>query len=223
MKQTDKMSRAIGQLEKMFSVINAEKFGGELPQAILTVSPSKGKSYGHSTCNKVWYNGEKSQYEINIASEFLNAEIECTLDTLIHEMIHLYCRVKDIKETSRGGHYHNKKFKELAEEKGLKVFMCGNAGWNTDHRGNDYLTKYAIEHEWYEIKIGRTYNPFSRLGLSGSGTPTPQANTETETATPSTSSTIKYKCPKCGCKIRATKNLDGKLKCIDCDEIFTRA
>ena len=37
MKETTKMSRAVGQLEKMYNTINADLFGGELPTPIITV------------------------------------------------------------------------------------------------------------------------------------------------------------------------------------------
>ena len=162
------MSRAVCQLEKMFNVINIDFFNGELPKCILTVQSSKGRSYGHSTCQKIWKDRahDTSYYEINIASEFLDREIECTLDTLIHEMIHLYCRVKDIKETSRGGVYHNKKFKELAEKCGLQCFYNERVGWNTDHTGNTKLIEYALSKGFDEICIG-VATPSSLGGLLG--------------------------------------------------------
>lgn len=52
MKETTKMSRAVGQLEKMYNTINADLFGGELPTPIITVQ-SKPGTYGHCSCAKV--------------------------------------------------------------------------------------------------------------------------------------------------------------------------
>ena len=216
MKDTDKMSRAIGQIEKMARAINRDYFNNNLEMPIFTVQSSKGKSYGHSTKRKIWINEKKNkaQYEINIAAEFLNCDIECTLDTLIHEMIHLYCRQNNIQEVSRGGVYHNKKFKELAEKCGLKTFQCGNAGWNTTHEGNEKLTEYALKNDFFEINIGTNIPP--QFDLDGiMGTMGIQPNVQGTRC-----STLKYHCPKCGLKIRATKNIDNKLKCIDCDEIM---
>ena len=119
MKETTKMSRAVGQLEKMYNIINADLFGSELPTPIITVQ-SKPGTYGHCSCAKVWRNKDTEQYEMNIAAEALDVEIEEVLDTLIHEMVHLYCRENGIQEVSRGGKYHNGKFKALAEEKVLQ-------------------------------------------------------------------------------------------------------
>lgn len=144
MKETTKMSRAVGQLEKMYNTINADLFGGELPTPIITVQ-SKPGTYGHCSCAKVWRNKDTEQYEMNIAAEALDVEIEEVLDTLIHEMVHLYCRENGIQEVSRVGKYHNGKFKALAEEKGLVCYKAGQYGWNTQGKGNDRLTEYALE------------------------------------------------------------------------------
>lgn len=83
MKETTKMSRAVGQLEKMYNIINADLFGSELPTPIITVQ-SKPGTYGHCSCAKVWRNKDTEQYEMNIAAEALDVEIEEVLDTLIH-------------------------------------------------------------------------------------------------------------------------------------------
>lgn len=225
MKRTDKMSRAIGQLEKMYNVINADYFESALPKCVITVQSSKGRSFGHSTCRKIWKDKEKgdSFYEINIASEFLDCEIECTLDTLIHEMIHLYCRVNDIQETSRGGCYHNKKFKELAEKCGLQCFYDKKVGWNTDHHDNMKLIEYALSKGFTEICIGVEMPSTlgGLLGALGNGSIGGVFVAPPPVSVP-TSSTIKYKCPSCGVKIRATKDLDGCLVCKPCGRTFQR-
>ena len=85
MKETTKMSRAVGQLEKIYNTLNADLFGGALPVPIITVQ-SKPGTYGHCTTSKVWKNKDSQQYEMNIAAEMLSMEIEEVLDTLMqHE------------------------------------------------------------------------------------------------------------------------------------------
>lgn len=42
MKETTKMSRAVGQLEKMYNTLNADLFGDELPMPIITVQSKPG-------------------------------------------------------------------------------------------------------------------------------------------------------------------------------------
>ena len=52
MKQTVKTSRAAGQLEKMFRVLNQHYFEGKLPEPIISLKKTP-SAYGHITCAKV--------------------------------------------------------------------------------------------------------------------------------------------------------------------------
>lgn len=211
MKETTKMSRAVSQLEHMYNALNMDKFDGALPTPIITVQ-SKPGTWGHCTVGKVWKNKDSEQYEMNIAAEVLNGELEEIIDTLLHEMVHLYCRENGIQEVSRGGKYHNGKFKELAEKVGLQCEKCGQYGWNTVGHGNDKLTEYALEKGWNEIRITRgTVTGFH--GIAGSGTAAGGAGTRGPKAP---SSTRKLQCPKCGNSCRATKAI--RIMCMDCME-----
>ena len=53
MKETTKMSRAVGQLEKMYNTLNLDKFEGALPTPIITVQ-SKPGTWGHCSRARVW-------------------------------------------------------------------------------------------------------------------------------------------------------------------------
>lgn len=209
MKETTKMSRAVGQLEKMYNTINTDLFNGELPTPIITVQ-SKPGTYGHCSNAKVWRNKENEQYEMNITAETLNVEIEEVLDTLIHEMIHMYCRENGIQEVSRSGKYHNGKFKAIAEEKGLICYKAGQYGWNTQGKGNDKLTEYALEKGWSEIKISRGGYQKSRVLTSDTQNSTGQQTSGERRP----SSTRKYQCPCCKNSVRATKAVN--ILCGDC-------
>lgn len=210
MKVTDKMSRAISQIEKMYNTINTDIFQGELPIPIITVQ-SKPGSMGHSTVAKIWRKpGKEQTYELNIAAEVLDYPIEETLDTIIHEMVHLYCREHDIKECSRNGVYHNKKFKEEAEKRGLTCYHTDKYGWNT--KPGDNLIEYAMEKGWSEIRISRGYG-FKIGGMPGS------KGAKEGGAKPGekkTSSTRKYICPCCKQSVRATKTVN--ILCGECNE-----
>ena len=210
MKQTTKMSRAVSQLEHIYNALNTDFFQDELPIPIITVQ-SKPGTYGHCTTSKVWQRKDGGAYELNIAAEVLNYPIEETLDTMLHEMVHLYCRENGIKEVSRGGKYHNKRFKAEAERRGLVCVPCGQYGWNTTP--SDRLVEYALQKGWNEIKIGRgSLPPIIRTGASG----TAQTGAETTGGGKRPSSTRKLQCPKCGCSVRATKTV--RIMCMDCME-----
>lgn len=218
MKETTKMSRAVGQLEKIYNSINTDLFAGELPVPIITVQ-SKPGTYGHCSVAKVWQRKDSSTYELNIAAEVLNYPIEETLDTMIHEMVHLYCREEGIKEVSRGGKYHNGRFKAEAEKRGLECYKCGSYGWNT--RPSDKLVEYALEKGWSEIQIGRNHlPPVIRTGGTGTGQNGAGSLTSgTEGGGKRPSSTRKLVCPKCGQSVRATKTVN--IICGDCMEKMT--
>lgn len=207
MKITDKMSRAVSQLEHIYHALNADFWEDELPVPIITVQ-SKPGTYGHSSLTKVWKKREDDAYELNIAAEVLSYPIEETIDTMLHEMVHLYCRENGIKEVSRGGKYHNGKFREIAEAHGLTCIKCGQYGWNT--KPGDNLVEYAMQMGWNEIRIARaSLPPMIRIGPSGPAQAGVQAQGEKRP-----SSTRKLVCPKCGQSVRATRKVN--ILCGDC-------
>ena len=62
MKETIKTSRTAGYLEKVFRAINADWFGGELEEPIITIQ-STPRAYGHVTVSKIWKRkGEQRQH-----------------------------------------------------------------------------------------------------------------------------------------------------------------
>ena len=199
------MSRAVSQLEHIYNSLNADFFAGELPTPIITVQ-SKPGTMGHCSVSKIWQRKEDKTYELNIAAEVLNYPIEETLDTMLHEMVHLYCRQHDIKEVSRGGKYHNKRFKAIAEEHGLTCVPCGQYGWNTTP--GDNLVEYALNKGWNEILLGRnSLPPAMRTGATGTAQPGTAPGKRP-------SSTRKLICPKCSQSVRATRKVN--ILCGDC-------
>lgn len=204
MKQTTKMSRAVSQLEHIYNSLNTDFWSGELPVPIITVQ-SKPGTYGHCTTAKVWRRSDDATYELNISAETLNYPLEDLIDTMLHEMVHLYCREHDIQEVSRGGKYHNGTFKRIAETHGLICYKEGQYGWNT--KPGDNLVEYALSNGWNEIRIGRNTLTLSLGAPLAGGQPT-----QPEGKRPS--STRKYICPQCGNSCRATKELN--LICGDC-------
>lgn len=206
MKATTKMSRAVCQLEHMMNSINQDFFNGELPPIIITVQ-SKPGTFGHSSVSKIWKRKDEQAYEINIAAEVLSYPIEETIDTLAHEAIHCTARERGIKEVSRGGAYHNKRFKELAESYGLTCVYTGSKyGWNTTP--NDTLVEYALQKGWNEIQINRGTALMRRAPSTG------QTGAMQGSGVRAPSSTRKLQCPGCGNSVRATKKVN--ILCGDC-------
>lgn len=214
MKETVKTSRTAGYLEKIFRAVNRDWFGGELEEPIITIQ-STPRAYGHVTVAKAWKRKDDWRHELNMGAETLNRPIEDIVATMVHEMVHLWNIAHGVQDCSRGGMYHNKKFKAEAEKRGLVIGHHDKYGW-TITSPSDALLEYILEQGWTEIAINRggfgwTPPPSggSKAGDSGS------AEGE-EKPKPKKSSTRKLVCPKCGNSVRATKAV--RIMCMDCME-----
>lgn len=210
MKQVTKMSRCVSMIEGVYNSTNADLWDNALPPVIITVESSP-ESYAHTTRNRVWKRKEDNLFELSISSEYLSYPIETLLDSVIHEQIHVFCRVNEIAETSRNGYYHNRKFKELAESHGLKCVYTGSSyGWNTTEEGNDFLIEYALQKGYSELQISR--NTPRRGFLLGT---TEASHTGTHVAgAKAPSSTRKLICPSCTQTVRATRKVN--IICGNC-------
>lgn len=211
MKQLTNYQRVSQYLVKVFKQINEEYFNSELDIPTITIQSTVG-AYGHVSVNKVWHNNEVATHELNLSADYLNRPIENIVATLIHEACHLYAIANDIKDTSNNGVYHNKRFKQLAEDRGLHIEKHDKYGWTVTEPTEETID-FCINNQLEDIQIVRQ-SSFS-FGVSGgkSGNPTPIAP-----KTPKKSSTRKYICPCCGNSFRATKEIN--VMCMDCNEQY---
>ncbi len=216
----------ITNLENLFRKFNRKYFNGELQKPIITVSPdTTNGAYGWCTSWKAWQNknekpekSEKSHvvnladltpdnlnkkkeepgfYEINMCAEYLSRPFMEICETLIHEMVHLKNLQDDVQDTSRSGKYHNKKFKEVAEEHGLLVDKDSKYGWCITKLTDE--TKYWIEQSCKDEDCFDLYRSKMLKPLAAKK-----------------QSTRKYVCPICGVIVRATKQV--RIICADCGE-----
>lgn len=201
----------IEKLEKLFSAFNEKYYLGELKMPIITIAPDTKKgSYGWCTSWKAWgntalkesfkivngseelvemINKDEGYYEINICAEHLARPLEEIAETLLHEMAHLYNVLSKIQDTSRGGTYHNKKYKETAEQHGLIVERDSKYGWCRTRLNDESKAFIAgIQDDRFKIYRKNTEKIFG--------------------AAETKKSSRKYVCPNCGCIIRATKEVD---------------
>lgn len=196
-------------LETAFWVLNRVYFNDELPEAVITIQSSQ-RAYGHITVRKVWKDSFDSYHEINIAAEYLNRPVENIISTLLHEMCHLYAMENHIKDTSNQGRYHNKRFKEIAEARDLKISHSQYIGWSVTEP-TDKL-KAVIKENGLDKKIDCV-----RMGVvtAGGNGGTDGGSDGTDGNLPKKkSSTRKYMCMGCRNSVRATK--DVNIMCMDC-------
>ena len=204
MKETIKTSRTAGYLEKIFRAVNAKYFGGQLEEPIITIQITP-KAYGHVTVAKSWQRGESTRHELNIGAGTLDRPIENVVATLVHECVHLWNLQNGVQDCSRGGQYHNKKFKALAEKCDLKISYDPRIGWSITEP-TEALCEFILEQGWTDNRIEWSYTP--RGTGAGNATGKPAGSSPN-------SHSIKYMCPCCKNSVRATKVVN--IKCADCD------
>jgi hypothetical protein len=120
---------AIEELERSYKVFNKLLFNDQLSNDILITIQSQGTKKGVLGwyARDRWENGTGNISEINFVAEHLKEND--AYQTLIHEMVHHKNAIDGVKGCTRGGKYHNKKFKIAAEEAGLIVEKTEKYGY----------------------------------------------------------------------------------------------
>ena len=207
MKPLTSYNRAAGYINKLFDLLNQRYFENALARPTITIQ-STPRAYGHFTLREdTWISAAGCSHEINIGAGTLARPIEDLCATLLHEMVHLYCFTHGIKDTSRGGTYHNRRFREAAERHGLLVEHHPKYGWTLTSPSDDLLD-FILENGLTDILLTR--NELYGVSVAGTGTHSPGGGE----LPPRRSSTRKYRCPCCGNSVRATKEV--RIACLDC-------
>ena len=208
-------------LEYGFEILNRVYFDNALPPVVITIMSSP-RTYGHFTVGKVWKAEESHYNEINISAEHLDRNIENVMATLQHELIHFYCQLNGIADTSQEGRYHNKKFKREAEARGLIISYAKYIGYSVTEPSQEFIEVVqgnGIEKPLDINRDGIRYitgtggisgGSEGKDGTDGAGGQTGKRKT----------STRKYQCPCCGNSFRATKDI--RVLCMDCNEQYIK-
>jgi hypothetical protein len=105
-----------------------------LPDAVICIGSgtrSKSRQFHGSAQAEQWQRADTNEnmlHEIVMSGESFERGAEATFATLMHEAVHAYCYANGIKDTSRGGRYHNKAFKLWAEKFGLSIGYDASIG-----------------------------------------------------------------------------------------------
>ena len=208
MKELTSYNRVAGYLNKIFDLLNVTFFENALSRPTITIQ-STPRAYGHFFLREdTWVSKIGGTHEINIGAGTLARPIEDVVATLLHEMVHYYNYVCGVQDCSRGNTYHNRKFKEEAEARGLVVERSERYGWSHTSP-SEALIDFVLDNGLTDILLNR--NEESGFQITGTGTHSGSSFTTTKK-----SSTRKYICPCCGMSIRATREVN--IACLDCDE-----
>lgn len=199
---------ALEELYRIFSILNEDKFDGELPEPVITIQKTRGRTLGHFTLDRTWRdkNNEESEetsyYEINVDPRWFNTRTPADVaETLLHEMCHYYNKMNDIKDCS--GNVHNKKFKSCAEKVGLVVEKGKGVGYG-----------YTSMSEALRVYMDEVVKP-SDVAFEYFRT-APVKSSEGGGARKKT--TFKYTCPDCGAEVKGKR--DMTIKCGICDVVM---
>lgn len=176
-----------------------------LSKSIVTVTPTPG-AYGHYTPSKVWVDGEHSYHEINLGAADIDRPLENVIATMVHEMVHQYCDENGIKDTSRSGTYHNKRFRAEAVKRGLMIDRDPKYGWTITEPGESLRLLVAagvfdaVEADLHRLGSGSRVKGGTPQGSANGGKPR---------------SWHRYSCPECGSWVRSKSPV--RVMCMDCD------
>lgn len=208
-------------LEFGFAVLNRVYFKDSLPMPVITIMSSP-RTNGHFTVGKTWRAENDHLHEINISAEHLDRPIENIMATLCHEMVHYFCLLNGIKDTSQNHRYHNKLFRDEAEKRGLLITRADGIGYSITAPSPDFIKVLQENHIEKPLDINRESE---WLGFSGGGNGgNPDGQTGGLDGIQGTmrkkTSTRKYQCPSCKNSFRATKDIN--VMCLDCLEQFIK-
>lgn len=121
-------SSVVALLEKVWARIRADH--PELPEVVITTGSGEGTKWGHFRAESWKVRAEEGaavsdagpgrRHELFLASEALAKGANQVLQTMLHEAAHTISKVRDVKDTSRQGRWHNAAFRKAAEEMGLE-------------------------------------------------------------------------------------------------------
>jgi len=210
------MKRQTEILYAAYEKMNEVFFNGAVPKPVITIQ-TKGKhlAYGWASVFPIWV-GEEKFHELNISAEYANRPFIDIMGTVLHELVHLNHIAQGIQDCSRGGTYHNKKFREGAEAVGLIVDYREKYGHAFTKVGDDLaetIKSWGLDETVFDV----ARMDFATQPAKGTDKEGEDVNPKTGTKVRKTNS-IKYTCPTCGAIVRATKELN--IECGDCNVAF---
>lgn len=104
-------------LYRWADIFNQEFFNGKLPQPVISFEKTRINVLGHFSFGR---NDQGLKFNINLNKKRLGRSEADLLETLAHEMVHLF---QCIDGKSGKGKYHNKAFVEKASSIGLQVLI----------------------------------------------------------------------------------------------------
>jgi len=197
------MKDIIDQLQKAYDILN-QRFDSQFTKTNITIQSNqdtkKKDVLGYCTTQKVWVSKNEeieSRYEVALVSEHLNRDYFEIMETLLHEMVHVFNLYSGVTDCSVRGK-HNERYKVIAESIGLIVEEAPRIGFAVTSLSDELKT--IVD----ELDIDRSvFNMYRYV---------PPKEKKTRVTKP----IYKYSCPNCGEQIKS--NSTGLLiECKNCE------
>lgn len=126
--------------------VRANNTDRDIPEVVVVLGASAPGKHGHFAPES-WLMADSDDrlHELFLSGESLERGGRATLGTIIHELVHAYCRQNGIKDVSNAGRYHNKRFKQIAEEFGLEISSAPVIGHSVTEVPEDTAALYKAE------------------------------------------------------------------------------
>jgi hypothetical protein len=118
------MQRLVAALENAWAAIRQHH--AEIPEVVVLIGTGVDRGgalrkLGHFDARRWHLAGGSERSEILVAGEGLDRSPDTVLATLLHEAAHALAFTRGVRDTSKGGRYHNRRFAAVAAELGLQA------------------------------------------------------------------------------------------------------
>lgn len=220
-------SKAAEFLSELYDLLNKEFFDGVLAKPVISIDSSVETYATFCLRPDAWTSPEHGdQYALNVSSEYLHHGLQELCCSLLHEMVHQYnwtyidpANGKDVvKDCSRGNMYHNRRFKNEAEKRGLIIDRDVVYGWTITTAGPrllDWLQTVNLA----DIQLHRTVPTL--IAVAGNSGKAEGGNKSSgKSGKAKQSRYTKYQCPCCKLVVRCSAHAEVKLRCEECCELL---
>ena len=140
-------SAVVAAMERAWTAIRAHH--PEVPEVIVVLGAGSQArrglfKLGHFAAAR-WQVADTRRAEVLVSGEGLGRGARDVLGTLLHEAAHGLADAREVKDTSRQGRYHNRRYARLAGEVGLDVAHDARTGWSQTTVPDQLALVYADE------------------------------------------------------------------------------
>lgn len=194
-----------GELQGAFEHFNRILFEGKLPACLITLQRDR-KSYGYFAHSRFVSPEGNVTDEIALnPTYFAVSPIKEVLDTLVHEMVHLW--QAHFGKPGRG-RYHNRQWGDRMESLGLIPSSTGKPGGK---KTGDHVSDYPVEGGPFDRAADLLLTENFRLSWGDRFSPAPTGGAPGVNL----SNREKFKCPACGMQAWGKPSL--MIRCGACD------